>query len=265
VNANGIRRAYATALLHAAPEDVLEIGLASASGTAAILSDPRVRRLTTVELNPAYLEVIRHYPVQAAALRDPRLDLVIDDGRRWLRRHPGRRFDVIAMNSMVYWRSLATTLLSREFLEICREHLKPGGVLYYNATGFEGSLHTAARVFRHVTRVENFVAASDAPIGVGPEVRREILLSLRMGDAPVFDPRSPALRAALEATLAYDLPELGPAYRARHDLPFITDDNMAPEFKAAPPLLPQLVAPHQSWSALRERRRAEAPPPCRSP
>jgi predicted membrane-bound spermidine synthase len=254
----GIQRAHAISLLHEAPRDVLEIGLASGSWNAALLADPRVRRLTVVELNPAYLQLIRHYPVQAKALEDPRLELVIDDGRRYLTRHPDARFDLVVMNTAVHWRSLATVLLSREFLEMCRARLKPGGVVYYNASGFEGNFFTAAAVFPHVSRIENFVIASERPIGLAKQARRPVLESLRIGSEPVFDPSHQAATAVLEKLLRLELPELGDAYRTRRDLLVITDDNMAPEFKEEVPSLslPSLRVPEWSWGAILARRRA---------
>ncbi|HJZ19597.1 MAG TPA: hypothetical protein VJ226_01490, partial [Bradyrhizobium sp.] len=52
---NGIIRPYALSLFHAAPRDVLMIGLASGSWAQVIANNPSVKSLTVVEINPGYL------------------------------------------------------------------------------------------------------------------------------------------------------------------------------------------------------------------
>lgn len=50
-----------------------------------------IKHMTVVEINPGYLKLIAQYPQVAAVLSDPRIEIVVDDGRRWLRRHPQQR------------------------------------------------------------------------------------------------------------------------------------------------------------------------------
>ena len=45
-----------------------------------------VERVTVVEINPGYVEVMRETPALASALSNPKVEIVIDDGRRWLTR-----------------------------------------------------------------------------------------------------------------------------------------------------------------------------------
>ena len=228
---NGITRAYMYAALHPAPEEVLEVGLSSGSWTWVVAAHPGVKRLTVVEINPGYPALIEQYRPQGALLTDPRVHIVFDDGRRWLKRHLDARFDFILMNTTFHWRSNVTNLLSREFLELCRAHLKAGGVIYFNATGSEDAVATAASVFRHVTRYHSFVAAGDLPFGMTIDQRRENLLKFRAGGRPFLDPGDPATGSVLEKLAASDLHDYGDEFRRRRDLRIITDDNMVPEFK----------------------------------
>ena len=87
-----------------------------------------------VELNPGYLQLIAQYPQVASLLRNPKVKIITDDGRRWLLANPHQAFDAIVMNASFNWREHESNLLSVEFLNIARAHLCPGGVLYYNTT-----------------------------------------------------------------------------------------------------------------------------------
>ena len=246
LNSNGIRRAYLVAGLHPGPGNVLEIGLASASWTRVMADDEAVERLTVIEINPGYLDIIRHYPDQGSVLTDAKVDVRIDDGRRYLLRNPDLKFDLIVENASFYWRSHATNLVSEDWLRICQRHLKPGGVMYYNTTGSDEIAYTAARVFRHVVRVGTFIATSDAPFGVPADGRRANLLRFRdRSGALVFGADRPARAALLDTLVAEPLVDVGDQLRARTDLGLITDDNMYTEYK-----LERWRRPELSWSRL---------------
>lgn len=230
-NSNLIDRAYLGAALHPGPRRVLEIGLSTGSWTRVLSLLGTVQDITVVEIGRSYPGLVALYPQTAPVLADPRIRIHLDDGRRWLKNHPNERFDFILMNTTFPWRSNTTNLLSREFLELARAHLRPGGVLYYNALGSDHVAYTAAHVFRHVTRYSTFVAASDAPLAPSPAERRERLLRFRgTGEQPLFL-QDPGHRARLEQLANAALPDERATLLARRDLWLITDDNMATEFK----------------------------------
>ena len=144
---NAIIRAYAIAGLHANPRHVLIIGLSSGSWAQILTNHPSVEDVTIVEINPGYLQLIRERAQVASLLQNPKVHIVIDDGRRWLVGHPDQRFDFILMNTTFNWRANISNLLSVEFLQILRNHLNPGGVAYYNTTEFRGSPASPERQF----------------------------------------------------------------------------------------------------------------------
>lgn len=228
---NGMHRALIAATLHPKPERVLEIGLATGAWARILLGHPAVRSFDAIEINPGYAKLIAAYPEVAPVLTDPRLKLHVDDGRRWLVQHPDARFDLIVMNTTFHWRSNATSLLSREFMDLARSRLNPGGVFYFNSTWSPDVARTAAEVFAHVARYASFVAASDSPIGANPLDRRRILESLRLDGQPLLDPAIPAQAAVLTHLSAVALADIAQTVRLDPTLHVITDDNMRSEFK----------------------------------
>src|SRR5207248_3242918 len=126
LDSNGITRAYLIAALHNQPKRILEIGLASGSWSRVLAAYQPVEHITSIEINPGYLQLISHYPDAAPLLSDPKRTIHIDDGRRWLLRHADEKFDFILQNTTFHWRDHATNLLSVEYFQLCKSHLNPG-------------------------------------------------------------------------------------------------------------------------------------------
>ncbi len=254
-NGNGINRAYLLAALHPEAKDVVVIGMSGGAWVRALTMNPDLRSITVVEINPGYVDVVKNYPEIAKALDDPRVRLHIDDGRRWLQRHPEARFDIMIMNTIYHWRGQATNLLSDEFLRTCQARLNPGGFVYYNSTGSDDVFYTAAQVFKHVRAKGNIVIGSDTRVASTKEARHAQLLKLRIDAVPLFgerialnevatrlagdDAKTAEYLTQLPKVVAqlvdFDPVDLGDKYRARTDLWHITDDNMATEFRKRQP------------------------------
>jgi spermidine synthase len=231
VNSNSIDRAYMVASLHREPKRILEIGLSTGSWTKVLSTYAPLKELVVVEIGRGYGKVVANYPDHATVLTDPRVRIILDDGRRWLRNHPGERFDVIVSNNTYYWRSNATNLLSRDFLELMRAHLNPGGVVFYNTLGSDDIVYTAAHVFKHVARFSAFVAASDSPFDIPAAERYANLLRFKLNDGSPVMTRDAPHRAKLKELAEVPLRDIRAELLARKDLWLITDDNMATEYK----------------------------------
>ncbi len=227
---NGVLRAYAVAGLHPAPREVLMIGLSSGSWAAALAAHPLIERLTIVEINPGYLQLLARYPQVAGLLRDPRVRIEIDDGRRWLVRHPELRFDAIVVNGTLHWRAHATNLLSAEFTALVRSRLRKGGLYYFNATGSDRAARTAGDAFRHVLRLSNCIAASDAPFAFDRETWSRAMRLAAVGGRPVLEAGAATERDALARIEAAIEPEARLRARVARAAP-ITDDNMGSEWR----------------------------------
>jgi predicted membrane-bound spermidine synthase len=212
---NGIFRAYAIAGLHPDPKQVLIIGLSSGSWAQILANHPKVEDVTIVEINPGYLPLIRQHPEVANLLQNPKVHIYIDDGRRWLVSHPDRKFDFILMNTTFPWRANISNLVSTDFLQLIRRHLKQGGVEYYNTTGSGEVLLTGAKVFPFALRVSTFLAVSDSPIHFDRQALRANLTAYNINGQPVFDLSNPAHTNRLEQIVS---------------IPFVNEQNIGNRF-----------------------------------
>jgi predicted membrane-bound spermidine synthase len=238
-DSNLLFRAFAISGLHPNPRKVLVIGLATGAWTQVLVNDPQVEDVTVVEINPGFLSIIRKYPVVESLLRNPKIHIVIDDGRRWLVAHPDRQFDFILMNTTWNYRAHISNLLSTEFMGLMRAHLNPGGIAYYNTTFSGDALATGATAFPYALRIYNFLAVSNNPITLDKNLWRAALTGYRIDGRPVFDLAKPEQRARLEEVLhladTLDLP--GSQLESRASMlqrlkgaRLITDDNMGAEW-----------------------------------
>jgi spermidine synthase len=242
---NGIVRAYGLSLYHRSPRDVLMIGLSSGSWAQVIANNPDVSRLTIVEINPGYISLIRARPEVASVLRNPKVRIIIDDGRRWLKRYPDRRFDAIVANTTYNFRSNASNVLSIEFDDLIRAHLKPGGVYFFNATDSDRVEKTGCESFRYGYRIFNFILVSDSPIDADFKHWRQNLLDYRIDGRPVVGLARSAERDKLERVLGQlteektnmDLANRGIVENCKNlllrtsGIQPVTDDNMGTEWR----------------------------------
>jgi spermidine synthase len=241
---NMIVRAYGISALHPAPKEVLMIGLSTGAWAQVIANLPGVEKLTVIEINRGYLELIPRYPEVASVLRNPKVDIVIDDGRRWLVHHPERTFDVIVSNTTFHWRANTTNLLSLEFLQAVRAHLKPGGIFHFNTTGSADAYKTAFTIFPYGLRFINFATVSDSPIVMSAERWKRALDEHEIDGKPTLDSTRAEDRRRRDDVLAlvrtldaapvpFGLESRETALRRLGEARVITDDNMVPEWRGA--------------------------------
>lgn len=115
-------------LLHGNPEDVLVVGLGGATTLASALRHP-VKRVDVVEISEIVHRMAqKHFSkFTRNATEDPRVHLIIGDGRNHLR-HSGKRYDVIVSQPSMPWVSGAAGLFTRGAFQDMYDRLKPGGI-----------------------------------------------------------------------------------------------------------------------------------------
>ena len=236
---SGMIRPYFVSAVHAAPRQVLVIGNAAGVWTQILAHNPQVEEVTVVEISHAYFDITRAYPQVAGILSNPKVHIIIDDGRRWLRRNPDRRFDAIVMNTTFYYRYFAGALLSREFLELAKGHLNPGGIMLWNTTGSARAARTGMEVFPYTLMIwQTCEVASCSPLHVDKARWRSVLAGYRIEGRPVLDLATPEGRRNFDEVVSFvDHPEGlwdRQAMQARvAKARLITDDNMGDEYGEA--------------------------------
>lgn len=233
-NSNGIHRVYLLPLIAPQAKNVLVIGLSTGSWVRVLSAMPDLESITVVELNPAYTKLAQSYPEMAELLKDKRIHIITDDGRRWLNRNPDKKFDFILMNTTFHWRNYTSNLLSQEFIKLTQAHLKEDGFIYFNTTNSYDAYYTSKSVFPYVYEYTRMSLASLKPIIMPTKEDIAYLLSkLRWNEKNfVFDTQQ-KLDKAVEKMSEYPLvsyENINFSVLGREP-EIITDTNMITEYK----------------------------------
>ena len=154
-----------TTLVPDDPRSVLVIGMGAGVTAGAVSIDPRVGRVTIVEIEPLVPEVVSEYfsDHNFGVATNPKVQLRIDDGRHYLLT-TDETFDAITSDPLDPWVKGAANLYTREFWELVRQRLNPGGVVTVFVQLYEAGMEavkseiaTFLEVFPHGTIWANTV------------------------------------------------------------------------------------------------------------
>ncbi|MBI4486035.1 MAG: fused MFS/spermidine synthase [Acidobacteria bacterium] len=129
------------ALLHPAPASVLVVGLGAGVTAGSFVPYPDVQRVVICEIEPLIPERVAPYFAREnfGVVSNPRVQLVIDDARHFvLTTH--EKFDIITSDPIHPWVKGAATLYTREYFELVKRHLKPGGIVTQWVPLYESNL-----------------------------------------------------------------------------------------------------------------------------
>ncbi len=124
----------------------LVIGYGTGSTLETVLKMDTLEEIVLVELNGTLITNLKKIPFFAGMLKDPRLTVVIEDGRRYLLRS-GEKFDLVLIDPFRTVQGYSNNLFSKEFFEIVRAHLSLGGVFMVWMDEIMIVSKTAATVF----------------------------------------------------------------------------------------------------------------------
>jgi spermidine synthase len=114
-------------LLHPDPRDVLVIGLGTGV-TLKGMSEHPTRRIDCVEISPGVVEASSYFAeANGHALRDPKVNLFVRDGRNLLLTRP-ERYDVIVSEPSNPWQAGNANLFTADFYRLAAQRLKPSGL-----------------------------------------------------------------------------------------------------------------------------------------
>jgi predicted membrane-bound spermidine synthase len=109
---------------------VLVIGFGVGNTTHAAAQHSAVERIDVVDLSRAVLEhASSFHDVNGDILGDPRVRVFINDGRQHLQMLAPAQYDLITLEPPPIAQAGVAALYSREFYELARSRLKPGGYL----------------------------------------------------------------------------------------------------------------------------------------
>jgi spermidine synthase len=131
------------ALLHPHPRSVLVVGCGAGVTAGTFVVHPSVARIVICEIEPLV-------PASAAeffrrenhdVVRNPRTRIVLDDARHYVLTTP-EKFDVITSDPIHPWVKGSATLYTREYFELCKRHLNPGGLITQWVPLYQSTMET---------------------------------------------------------------------------------------------------------------------------
>lgn len=118
------------ALLHPQPRSVLVVGCGAGVTAGSLTLHPSIERVVICEIEPLVVQHVaglfgeeNHHVVD-----NPKVEIVYDDARHYLAT-THEKFDIITTDPIHPWVKGAAKLYTAEYLTLCRERLKPGGLV----------------------------------------------------------------------------------------------------------------------------------------
>ncbi len=121
---------HLSALGHARPESVLVVACGAGVTAGSFVPYPSIERIVICDIEPLVPKFVapRFEKENHAVMKDPRTEVVIDDGRHFVRT-TREKFDIITSDPIDPWVKGCASLNTVEYYEACKAHLKPGGVM----------------------------------------------------------------------------------------------------------------------------------------
>jgi spermidine synthase len=121
---------HLAALAHPRPQSVLVVACGAGVTAGSFVVHPEVKRIVICDIEPLVPRFVapmfekENYGV----VHDPRTEIVLDDGRHFIRTTK-EKFDVITSDPIDPWVKGCAALNTVEYYQMCKDHLKPGGVM----------------------------------------------------------------------------------------------------------------------------------------
>ncbi|MBN1932057.1 MAG: fused MFS/spermidine synthase [Desulfobacterales bacterium] len=156
--------AHIPLLFHPGAQNVMVLGLASGMTAGEVLLYP-VQKLDIVEINQQVVDACRYffYPWNNACLQDPRIRLIVQDGRNHLTL-THECYDVIISEPSNPWMAGLANLYSLEFFQMVRQRLSADGIFAQWIQSYEMDWETFSLLGRTFTAV----FSKNALVKIGP-------------------------------------------------------------------------------------------------
>lgn len=145
--------------------DVLVIGLGAGVLIEPVLMLDNVSSVTVVEINKELVKSLIRHNKAKSVIENPRINLIIDDGRRFLYRS-NKTYDIIFINNPIREvRENSNNLYSKEFFSLIKSHLKEKGVLgIYNSREEKIYPTTILEEFEYLEVYNYYALVSNSPL-----------------------------------------------------------------------------------------------------
>lgn len=141
------------AMLHPRVRTAAVIGLGTGSTAGWLGAVPGIERVDVVEIEPSIVRVAELCtPVNHDVLRNPKVHVVIGDGREFLLAK-GDRYDVISSEPSNPYRAGIANLFTTEFYRACDSRLNRGGLFVQFLQAYEVDSTTIATIYATITGV----------------------------------------------------------------------------------------------------------------
>ncbi len=118
------------ALVHKDPKSVLIVGFGAGVTAGSFVVHPEIQRIVICEMEPLIPPTATKYfgPQNYFVVNDKRTQVIYDDARHFVLTTP-EKFDIITSDPIHPWVKGSATLYSKEYFELVKQHLNPGGVI----------------------------------------------------------------------------------------------------------------------------------------
>jgi len=118
------------ALFHPDPHSVLIVGFGAGVTAGTFVIHPGIQRIVICEMEPLIPPTATKYFARENynVMHDPRVQIVYDDARHFVLT-TREKFDIITSDPIHPWVKGSATLYSKEYFELVKEHLNPGGIV----------------------------------------------------------------------------------------------------------------------------------------
>jgi spermidine synthase len=130
-------------LLHRNPRSALVVGFGAGVTAGSLTLYPGIERIVICEMEPLVPPVAHRFfgRENNGVWKDPRVEMVYDDARHYILTSR-EKFDIITSDPIHPWVKGSATLYSKEYFDLVKQHLNPGGVVTQWVPLYESDLAT---------------------------------------------------------------------------------------------------------------------------
>ena len=121
---------FLPALVHPHPRSVLIVGCGAGVTAGTFTVDPGIEKITICEMEPLVPHISATYfgAENYGVVTDPRTKIIFDDARHYIFTTRDK-FDIITSDPIHPWVKGSATLYTKEYFELVKSHLNPGGIV----------------------------------------------------------------------------------------------------------------------------------------